>query len=164
MTLSIKHSQGIKDQAKIFHGLMSLYEENYVRFNQLVCNLDDVSEQSLSRRIGDVDLHLRILERHKYTTTVLLTYRFWCEEGEVSTPDIKIRLYHDTRQAEAIACRRQDRKCSGRFDRNACHSNMQWRWRINHFLFKWLNYCLKSGHGFPQQKPGVSWSDFMHSV
>ncbi len=164
MAISIEQLQAIKDRARSFHELMSLYEENYVRFNQLVCDLPDVSRLSLSRRIADVDLHLRVLERHKYTTTVLLTYRFQCEEGEVRTPDIKIRLYHDTKQAEAISCCHQDKKRYGWLDRDFCHSNIQWRWRMNHFLFKWLNYCLKSGHGFPQQKSAIGWSDFIQSI
>ncbi len=164
MALSTKHFQGTKDQAKGFCSLMSLYEENYVRFNQLVCNLHDMGEHSWSRRIGDIDLYLRILERHKYTTMVLLTYRFQSREGQLSTPDIKICLYHDARQAEALSCCHQDRKRYGWLDRSACHSNIQWRWRMNRFLFKWLNYCLKSGHGFPQQKTGIGWSELMRSV
>ena len=164
MAISVKQSQKIKGRARSFHALMSLYEENYVRFNQLVSGLPDAGRQSLSQRTNDVDLYLQILERYKYTTTVLLTYRLQCEKGEVSTPDMKIRLYHDARQAEVMSCCCRDSRHYGWLERDSCHSVIEWRWRMNHFLFKWLNYCLKSGHGFPQQKPDIDWSYFIQSV
>ncbi len=164
MAIAIEQLQGLKDQTKNFRGLMNLYEDNYIRFKQLVGELDTLEDETISQRIGDVDLHLQVLERCKYTTTVLLTYRFQSEEGEIRSPDLKIRLYQDARQAEVMSCCQHDKKRFQWLERASCQSNIQWRWRMNHFLFKWLNYCLKSGHSFPQENSGINWSSFLNTV
>ena len=159
-----------KDTAADFRALMALYEDNYIRFRQLAGGLDGIGEQSVSRRLREVDLCLRVLERCRYTTTVLLTYRFQggglsetgkAGEKRFSAPDMKIKLYHDSKQAEVLSCHPGD---AGRFRwlrRSSCRSTVQWRWRTNRFLFKWLNYCLKSGHGFPRQGAGTRWTGMM---
>lgn len=157
MTIAIRELQRLKDQAKSFRGLMDLYEVNYIRFNYLVHDLNMVEDELLSLRQGDTDLYLRILERCKYTTTVLLTYKFKEAGQGVVSPDMKIRLYHDARQAEVVSCCQYDIRQYQWLDRTACSSMLQWRWRINHFLFKWLGYCLKSGHRFTQQESAVGW-------
>lgn len=164
MTIAIEALQNLKDQAKDFRGLMDLYEANYIRFHYLVDDLGNLEDESLSIRRGDINLHLQILERCKYTTTVLLTYRSEVAGQTVRTPDMKIRLYHDARQAEVMSCCRHEMKQYKWLDRASCTTNIQWRWRLNHFLFKWLIYCLKMGHGFPQQKSGINWSNLQNSL
>jgi len=164
MSLAIKTLQQIKDSSRSFSGLMALYEQNYVRFNQLVENLDAIESSPTSMRAGQVTLQLVLLEKCRYTTTVLMTYRLSTDAGEMHTPDLKIRLYHDTRQAEVISCCRHDADAFFWLDRSACRTTMQWRWRINHFLFKWLNHCLKTGHHFPQQKHGIAWKKLLGSL
>jgi len=164
MSLALKELQSIKDSAKGFAGLMSLYEKNYVRFNQLVTNLDEMDKDSESFRAGDIALHLQILERCRYTTTVLLTYRMSTDGDEIRTPDLKIRLYHDARQAEVMSCCRHDTDSFKWLERSVCRTTLQWRWRMNHFLYKWLNHCLKSGHHFSQYPHGISWHKLLKSL
>ena len=165
-----------KDTAADFRALMALYEDNYVRFGQLARGLDGVGDTSVSKRLREVDLCLRVLERGRYTTTVSLTYRFQSGGGErmgetgetgekpLSAPDMKIKLYHDSRQAEVLSCHPGDARRFRWLRRSSCRSTIQWRWRMNRFLFKWLNYCLKSGHGFPQQSAGARWAGMMDSL
>ena len=143
---------------------MSLYENNYIRFNQLVTNLNEITAHSQSLHHDGVTLHLQILERCPYTSTILLTYRLHDEAGEIRTPDMKIRLYHDARQAEVLSCCRHDNHHFHWLDRSACQTTLQWRWRMNHFLYKWLNFCLKSGHHFPQRPKGISWPKLLKSL
>jgi uncharacterized protein YqiB (DUF1249 family) len=161
MTAAIEKLQQLKDSAKSFAGLMALYEKNYIRFMQLVPQLEQLSEENCSLRTGDVSLHLHVLERSRFTTTCLLTYRLKDGEQEIQTPDLRIRIYHDARQAEVMCCNRQDKDGYDWLDREACISTMQWRWRMNLFLYKWLNYCLKQGHGFPQQTSRISWKTLL---
>ena len=156
-----------RDSAADFYALMAIYEDNYVRFNRLAGDLrggGNVGVVSISRRARDIDLRLQVLERCKYTTTVSLTYRFVGKHGALSAPDMKIRLYHDSRQAEVVSCCRLERRRYRWLRRSACRSTLQWRWRMNRFLFKWLNHCLKSGHGFPQEQAGAPWHDMLQNA
>ena len=165
MSIAIKQLQQLKDSAISFGELMSLYEDNYIRFKQLVSQLDEIEGESRSIRFNDVTLHLQVLQRTRYTTTVLLTYLFQTDEGQVTrTPDMTIRVYHDARQAEVLSCCHNDPHTFHWLEKNACQSTMQWRWRMNRFLHKWLNYCLKFGHGFPQEKSGIALNELLKTI
>ena len=125
-----------------FAGLMAVYESNYRRLLVLAPGLDTL-EAAVSRVPGCLDLHLRVLERHRYTTLLHLTYYFEEPGGGLrADPDLTIRVYHDARQAEAVACTRPQRGGG-----DGC--TLAGRWRMNRFLEKWLAYCLAQGHGFP---------------
>lgn len=165
MTIAIKQLQRLKDSTRGFGELMRLYDDNYVRFKQLVTQLDELEGESRSIRFDDVTLHLQILQRSRYTTTVLLTYILDLGDEKVTrTPDLKIRIYHDAHQAEVLSCCRNDPDTFDWLEKSACQSNMQWRWRMNQFLHKWLTHCLKHGHGFPQENSGIKWSDLLKST
>ena len=164
MSLAIKQLQGIKDSTRGFGELMQLYEDNYVRFRQLVRGMDQIEGESRSIRFGDVTLHIQILQRSRYTTTAQLTYLFTIDNQITRSPDLKIRIYHDAHQAEVMSCCRNDPQAFHWLEKSACNTTMQWRWRMNRFFHKWLNYCLKTGHGFPQENSGINWSDLVKSV
>jgi len=165
MSIAIKQLQQLKDSTRGFGELMSLYDDNYIRFKQLVKQLDELEGESRSIRFDDVTLHLQILQRSRYTTTVLLTYLLNVDDGQpIRTPDLKIRIYHDAHQAEVMSCCRNDPDTFHWLEKSACQSTMQWRWRMNQFLQKWLNHCLKYGHGFPQEKSGINWSNLLKST
>lgn len=129
-------------------GLMALYESNYRRFVRLVPETDLPFEHALSRSPTDRDLHLRVLERCKYTTTVHLTYWFE-QQGRCSPdPDLRIRLYRDAQLAEAIHCGAHSRYAALpglNLDREAA---LFVQWPRNLLLNKWLTFCLQHGHGF----------------
>lgn len=139
-----------------FSDLMALYEENYIRLRRLVPNLAEVSGHQVSRVPGCMDLHLDVLERHRYTGVVRLTYYF---AGDASAgasapmndrdPDLYLRIYFDAQVAEATG-RRQSR--SPRL-RAPGQGELLGRWRLNRFLFKWLGYCLVRGHRFEGPVP-----------
>lgn len=146
--------------------LMSLCDENYIRFRQLAKCLENIEDESCSIKYGDATLYLHILQRSRYTTTVLLAYSLLDGDNRetMCALDMKIRVYHDARQVEVLACCRHDSEMPQWLSESACRSTLQWRWRINKFLHKWLDYCLKLGHGFPQEKPSVSWRELLDSI
>jgi uncharacterized protein YqiB (DUF1249 family) len=131
-----------------FAGLMELYESSYIRLRNLVPELDVMPAVAVSQAPGALDLHLRILERCRFTTTLCLTYRFQDEEGVFPAPDIRVRIYHDAQLAEVIACGR--RRGLHHADYNRLHHSysLTEKWRMNRFLQKWLAYCLRQGHRF----------------
>jgi uncharacterized protein len=138
------HSVG----AHTFAGLMELYETNYIRLRNLVPELDAMPSVAVSRVPGALDLHLLLLERCRFTTTLGLTYHFHDEEGAFPAPDIKVRIYHDAQVAEVIACGRRRGLHHAEYNRLHHHYSLGEKWRMNRFLYKWLGYCLRQGHCF----------------
>jgi len=135
-----------------FSALMDLYECNYINMRRLLPTMPPTSAVRVSHASGGMDLHLRVVERCRYTSELILTYQFSQEQGPpVAEPDLRIRVYHDARLAEVVAAHLRhpaflatDRLDSERPD----HAHLYNRWRINRFLYKWLTYCLWQGHRF----------------
>lgn len=122
-----------------FAALMELYESNYIYLRRLVPQLDGRRDAQVSSVDRGPDLHLEVIERCPYTTTLMLTHRFPRAEGDESLPDLQVRIYHDARVAEVM---KTDAEVLAR-------GVLAWRWAANRFLNRWLLYCLGEGHGFP---------------
>jgi uncharacterized protein YqiB (DUF1249 family) len=131
-----------------FAGLMELYESNYIRLRNLVPDPDALQPKVISRVPGALDLHLRIVERCKFTTTLNLTYHFSDVEGVFPAPDIRVRIYHDAQVGEVIACGRRRGLRHAEYNRMHHQYTLEEKWRMNRFLQKWLGYCLRQGHRF----------------
>lgn len=131
-----------------FAGLMELYESNYIRLRNLVPELHAMPVVTVSRVPGALDLHLRLHERCRFTTTLGLTYCFHDEEGAFPAPDIKVRIYHDAQVAEVIACGRRRGLHHAEYNRLHHNYSLPEKWRMNRFLHKWLGYSLRQGHRF----------------
>ncbi len=124
---------------------MELYEQNYMRLRCLCPDLRHLDGSHVSRASGAHDLILRVVDQARHTTTLELTYAM--EDGD-NRPDVLIRMCHDSVQAEVVSrkCRlRQDWVVPTRVDVN---SALDCRWRLNRFLYKWLNYLHRQGHQF----------------
>jgi uncharacterized protein YqiB (DUF1249 family) len=99
---------------------------------------------------GDCPLHLSVIERSRYTTTLRLTYIFEEEGGACADPDLTIRVYHDARLAEVQACARWHRHTLLEALRSQLARDLGDRWLRNIMLNKWLDYCVERGHRFPR--------------
>ena len=138
-----------------FAALMDLYERNYINLRRLLPVMPPASTACVSRVAGGLDLHLRILERSRYTSDLTLTYQFHQDHGAITAePKLCIRIYHDARMAEVMAAHLRHRAAfaSGfQPSSQADGAHLYDRWRANRFLFKWLAYCLRQGHRFTGQ-------------
>lgn len=136
------------DERCSFAALMELYENNYIFMRRLVPDPDRSEDVTVSRVDGTPDLHMEILERCAYTTSLLLTHCFQDGGAPEVTPDLKVRVYHDARVAEVLpeSCLRGFSYWSGR--EPPTPGTLQWRWEVNRFLNRWLRYCLGEGHAF----------------
>lgn len=141
--------------SRTFAGLMELYESNYIRLRNLVPDPDALQPEVISRVPGVLDLHLRIVERCKFTTTLNLTYHFCDDEGAFPAPDIRVRIYHDAQVGEVIACGRRRGLHHAEYNRMHHHYTLEEKWHMNRFLQKWLGYCLRQGHRFNPNSPTV---------
>ncbi len=139
-------------EQRSFAGLMDVYERNFHLLGLLLPDLDKLPDSMVSKVQDSLDLHLDILERCKYTTTLLLTYYFPDAGGEkVADPGLTIKMYHDTGQAEALACMK-----TGFMSVEHSHTNrapyVDCRWESNIFVEKWLRFSLQQGHIFSFDK------------
>jgi uncharacterized protein YqiB (DUF1249 family) len=139
-----------------FAALMTLYESNYIRLGWLVNDLVAPAPAAVSDVKGDLPLYLTLLERTRYTTSVHLTYFFDEGEARVADPDLRIRIYHDARLAEAMACTHRHRHAALRRLDPGPGQELSRRWARNVMLNKWLEYCTDLGHRFRVLRPTLS--------
>jgi len=125
-----------------------LYECNYIRLRNLVPDVDAMPDSVISRIPGVLDLHMQVVERNKFTTTLNLTYYFTDKEGRFPAPDMRVRMYHDAQVGEVIACGRRRGNRHAEYNRMFNTYTLAEKWHMNRFLQKWLGYCLMQGHRF----------------
>jgi uncharacterized protein YqiB (DUF1249 family) len=131
-----------------FTALMSLYESNYLRLHWLLDDVGALAEAQCSRVAADLPLHLSVVERSPYTTTLRMTYFFEDAHERVADPDLTIRVYRDAGLAEAMACRSRHLHRALRRFHTAPGDELSRRWNRNSMLNKWLEYCHDQGHRF----------------
>jgi uncharacterized protein YqiB (DUF1249 family) len=128
-----------------FVSLMDMYENNYMRLRRLIPDLARLPGRSISHLPGCLSLHVTVLERTRFTTTIYLTYYFEEATKSVAEPALTIRLYHDAHQAEVL---------TGHLQHGRQHYDhipgkaKKIKWKLNRFLYKWLGYSLYLGHSF----------------
>jgi len=129
-----------------FAALMSLYESNFVRLGWLLPDPRRIVGPMVSDSAHDLPLHLSLVERSRYTTTVRMTYYFDDADGPVADPDLFVRIYHDALLVEAMACTHRHRHEALRPFDTRPGAELSRRWVRNVMLNKWLEYCVEKGH------------------
>ncbi len=124
---------------------MEMYEQNYMRLRCLCPEIRTLEGHHVSHVEGAHDLHLIVLEQVRHTTTLQLTYMM--DDGALR-PDVTLRIYHDALQAEVLSRRCQLNGELMKAERIPTQAALACKWKANRFLYKWLNYCGRQGHGF----------------
>lgn len=130
-----------------FGWLMALYAENYTRLCRLFAPADLRAGRYVSC-IGDgLDLYLDVIETHRYTVELRLTYGLLDPQTGEPDPSAYVRLYRDAHQAEATHCYvgRRWQDVIGMYPPPM--ELISHRMRMNTFLGKWLEYLAERGHG-----------------
>ena len=136
-----------------FGWLMGLYAENYTRLHALFDPASLPPGVHLSS-VGDgLDVRVEIIEQHRYTTELRLTYAMPDPVTGEPDPSAYLRLYNDARQAEATHCYvgRRWQDVIGMYPPPA--QVIGHRMRMNTFLGKWLEYLADRGHGTATLRP-----------
>ena len=130
-----------------FGWLMALYTENHGRFARLFAPATLAPGGYCSRTGDGLDLQLDVIEQHRYTTELRLTYAMQDPLTGQPDPSAYLRLYHDTRQLEAthFHAGRRWQDVIGMYPPPA--TVVGHRLRMNTFLGKWLEYLGERGHG-----------------
>ena len=141
-------------RAHRFGYLMALYAENFVRFERLFQLQEHTADHWQSSVDDALDVHLQVVERHRYTTEVRLTYDLPDPVTGEPDPSAFLRIYRDSRQIEATHC------YVGRRWQDVLGLNPEigtlvgHRLRMNTFLGKWLDFLAEQGHSPFTLTPG----------
>ncbi|MFT5138959.1 MAG: hypothetical protein ACI9CB_000589 [Rhodothermales bacterium] len=129
-------------QEEIFRQLQLLIPEQVIHYDSFVSHVS-----------GSPQLRMDILERHRYTQFIRLTYKFANGEEPELAPDAHIRLYQDARMAEVTSFN-PDQGCRRTASPFYPHRQLfQKNWRQNLALDKWLGYLLQQGHNVTSMRP-----------
>lgn len=139
--------------------LLDLYEHNYRLVQRLVPELNLPFTDAVSHSASDLPLHLKVMERDRYTVTLKLTYEFVDHDGVRRQPDIWVRVYRDAHVAEALECSHRPPWTAEDDADPKVWAFLTEQWRRNLMLGKWLDYLLEHGHGFSMaDRPRVTTS------
>lgn len=130
-----------------FGWLMALYAENHGRLVRLFAPAGLAPGRYVSD-VGDgLPLYIDVLEQHRYTTEMRISYALTDPVTGEPDPSAYLRVYHDAQQLEATHCYigRRWQDVIGMYPPPA--KLIGHRLRMNTFLGKWLEYLVERGHG-----------------
>jgi uncharacterized protein YqiB (DUF1249 family) len=131
--------------------LEQICESNFQKLFQLIPCLLTCKEKASGFAENNSFLHLDVIERSPYTITIELSHSFSKSGAELLEPAVKIRIYLDAKLAEVLSD--HVRAPVMQIYKNASCSReiMNYKWRLNYFLQKWLDHCLKKNYCFTHQ-------------
>jgi uncharacterized protein YqiB (DUF1249 family) len=121
---------------------------NYQKLLKLIPDLMAFKNTAVGHAPHHTTLHLEIIERTPYTMTVELSHCFSRNQDELLEPAVKIRVYLDAQLAEVLSDHARAGVAQVFKDPGLSREIMNYKWRLNYFLQKWLDHCLKKNYLF----------------
>ena len=128
--------------------LEQICESNYQKLLRLIPDLLTLTETAIGCAPNNTTLHMTVIESTPYTMTVELSHCFSQNLHELLEPAVKIRLYQDAQLAEVLSDHVRAGVAQVFKDPGLSREIMNYKWRLNYFLQKWLDHCLKKGYKF----------------
>ena len=157
--LNNKHTKVFASRPHSFTDLTEMYEHNYIHLRLFCGDIQQLPDESISTVPGSVPVKLTVLERSKHTTLLMLTYLFDnttitndLTQKKNRRPDLKIQVYHDSRQVAVVSRSCQISGKEIRLWEKQIDTVLLCRWRLNRFLYKWLHYLSYKGHDFKKNE------------
>lgn len=136
-----------------FAWLMGLHAENYHRLARLFGPQHLAPGAYMSSLDDGLDVRLDVLERHRYTLDLQLSYCFVDSETGEQAPSAQLRMYHDAHMAEVLDMRADRRLARAIGPLLPARSEFQRRMRMGSFLNRWLEYLAEQGHSIGTLEP-----------
>lgn len=136
--------------------LEQVCESNYQKLFKLIPDLMVFKETAIGLAPNHTTLHLEIIERTPYTMTVELSHCFSANKDEFLAPAVKIRVYLDAHLAEVLSDHARAGVGQVFKDPGLSREIMNYKWRLNYFLQKWLDHCLKKDYLFSPNVEAVA--------
>lgn len=128
--------------------LEKLCESNYQKLFNLIPDLCSFKSQATGKTSNKPELYLTIIERSAHTLTVELSHRFNKNLENMMEPAVKIRIYLDANLAEVLKDHARTNVYHVYKDPGQSVEIMDYKWRLNYFLEKWLDHCLQTDYTF----------------
>ncbi len=128
--------------------LEKICESNYQKLFRLIPNLCSFDKNAIGRTENKPALYLDVLERNPYTLTIELSHCFNRRITELIEPGVKIRVYLDAQLVEVIRDHARPAVESVYKNPGRLREIQDYKWRLNYFLQKWLDHCLKTEYRF----------------
>ena len=128
--------------------LEQLCESNYQKLLKLIPGLLTFKETAIGFAPNNTSLHVAVIESTPYTMTVELNHCFNKNSDEFLEPAVKIRIYLDAQLAEVLSDHVRASVAQIFKDPGPSREIMNYKWRLNYFLQKWLDHCLKKDYQF----------------
>lgn len=133
--------------------LEKLCESNFQKLFCLIPDLCSFQDKAQADTLNKPSLHVTIIDRTKHTLTIELSHFFNQPLSPLIEPAVKIRLYLDASLAEVVKDHARPMVSAVYKDPAQSVEIMNYKWRLNYFLQKWLDHCLKNEYQF--QNPRV---------
>ncbi|GAB4354253.1 MAG: DUF1249 domain-containing protein [Methylohalobius sp. ZOD2] len=125
--------------------LQEICESNYRKLLRLVPRLSCLERRSVASLGGKPTLHLRLVEKARYTVTLELSYCFQHGPRLLFEPKLVLKAYLDAGMVEVLSDGERPRQAlKTPVDREV----LEHKWLLNYFLDKWLDHCLYHGYRF----------------
>jgi len=128
--------------------LEQICASNYHKLLQLIPDLLAFKDQAIGLAPNKTSLYLDVLEHTPYTMTVELSHCFHKNLDEFLEPAVKIRVYLDAQLAEVLSDHARASVSCVFKDPGMSLEIMNYKWRLNYFLQKWLDHCLNKDYKF----------------
>lgn len=129
-----------------FAWLMGLHAENYHRLARLFAPARLAVGSYRSSLDDGLDLRLDVLERHRYTLDLHLSYEFVDAVTGEPSPSAQLRMYEDAHMAEVLDLCADRRLVRAIGPLQPGRDLFQRRMRMSSFLNRWLEYLAEQGH------------------
>jgi uncharacterized protein YqiB (DUF1249 family) len=128
--------------------LEQLCESNYQKLFCLIPDLCSFQNHATGKTTNKPSLYLKIIDRSKHTITVELSHSFNINLENLMEPAVKIRIYLDANLAEVLKDHVRSEVSKVYKDPGQSIEIMNYKWRLNYFLQKWLDHCLQTDYKF----------------
>lgn len=132
--------------------LEQVCEVNFQKLLRLIPDLFTIQAQAIGVAQQKMTLQLQVLERSPFTLTIELNHRFDQDLDELMLPAVKIRIYQDTKSVEVLRDYARKSVTNTFADPRQSVAIMNYKWRLNYFLTKWLDHCLAANYQFQTEQ------------
>ena len=128
--------------------LEQICESNYRKLLMLIPDLLSFKETAIGHAPNNTTLHIKVIESTPYTMTVEMSHCFHKNLDEFLEPAVKIRIYLDAQLAEVLSDHVRASVAHVFKNPGLSREIMNYKWRLNYFLQKWLDHILKKDYRF----------------
>jgi uncharacterized protein YqiB (DUF1249 family) len=128
--------------------LEQICDSNFQKIFLLIPDLLAFEGNAHGFAVNNSSLYLEVIERTPYTMIVELSHSLIKTPDVFLEPAVKIRIYLDAKLAEVISDHARAAVSEVYRDASRSLEIMNYKWRLNYFLQKWLDHCLKKNYRF----------------